>query len=267
MRAKRSPHIRSAPSGQRRGETGAAAAHGELLFGVHPIREALRAGRRTVHELLVGNAGAADQVDPRRTVPRRVVSAQELSRLTDGGVHQQIAARAGPLPLLDLRELLDLAADDPQGPFLVVLDQVQDPHNVGAIARTALGCGAHGLVIPKDHACPLTGVVAKSSAGAIEWLPIAQVTNLASALKQLQDADVWVVGLAADATQSLYAYEFRGGHAIVMGAEGKGLRRLTSESCDTLIKIPMHGAVESLNVSVAAAMTLGEVMRQRMGAG
>lgn len=236
----------------------------DLLYGIHPLREAIRSGRRMIYELLLsGSSTFIDEIDPDRKYPRRELSSHELDRLTGHGVHQGVAARVAPLPLLALPELLALAKNDPAGGFFVVMDQIQDPHNFGAIVRTALGCGAHGVIIAKDHACPLTPAVAKASAGAIEWLPIAQVTNLAHGIKQLKTANVWVVGLDAATSQSLYSYEFRGAHAIVLGAEGKGLRRLTRESCDTVLSIPMHGPVASLNVSVAAAMTLGEVTRQR----
>jgi 23S rRNA (guanosine2251-2'-O)-methyltransferase len=151
--------------------------------------------------------------------------------------------------------------DEP--PFLLILDGVQDPHNLGACLRSADGAGVHGIIAPRDRSVALTPTVRKVASGAAETVPFIQVTNLARTLKWLKDEGVWLIGTAGEATQTLYEIDLRGALAIVMGGEGKGLRRLTREQCDILVKLPMAGSVESLNVSVASAISLYEAVRQR----
>jgi 23S rRNA (guanosine2251-2'-O)-methyltransferase len=177
--------------------------------------------------------------------------------------HQGCAARCKPLESLDEKGLLNLVESLDEPAFLLILDGVQDPHNLGACLRTAEAAGVHAVVAPKDRASGLTPTAVKISSGAAERVPFAQVTNLSRLMKDLQQLGVWFIGTSGDAEQSLFQAELTGPTAIVLGAEGKGIRRLTRDNCDQVIYIPMRGETESLNVSVAAAVCLYEGYRQR----
>ena len=179
-----------------------------------------------------------------------------------GEQHQGIVARAKPAKTLDESDL-DRLLDTTPVPLLLVLDGVTDPHNIGACLRTADAAGAHALIVPKDKSGGLTGTARKVACGAAEVVPFIQVTNLSRTLKQLQDKGVWVIGTAGEAEQLIYDCKLSGPMALVMGAEGKGMRRLTRETCDELVKLPMAGRVSSLNVSVATGVCLYEIVRQR----
>ncbi|MFC3200986.1 23S rRNA (guanosine(2251)-2'-O)-methyltransferase RlmB [Alteromonas oceani] len=179
-----------------------------------------------------------------------------------GEQHQGIVARAKPAKTLDESDL-DRLLDSTPVPLLLVLDGVTDPHNIGACLRTADAAGAHALIVPKDKSGGLTGTARKVACGAAEVVPFIQVTNLSRTLKQLQDKGVWVIGTAGEAEQLIYDCKLSGPMALVMGAEGKGMRRLTRETCDELVKLPMAGSVSSLNVSVATGVCLYEIVRQR----
>ena len=195
----------------------------------------------------------------------RVVDADgvRLSKLAGSAGHQGVAARVEPLPQAhSLDDLLD-AVEGP--PLLLVLDGVTDPHNLGACLRSAAAAGATAVVIPKDKSAPVNATVRKTSAGAADRLPVVAVTNLSRCLRELQKQGVWIYGLAGEAETSLYSLDMRGNVALVLGGEADGLRRLTREHCDGLVRIPMPGEIESLNVSVAAGVTLFEAVRQRQG--
>jgi len=192
---------------------------------------------------------------------QRVTDKQLIKQLGEVN-HQGVMAQVRPPHIGDEHDLLHALAEVAT-PLLLVLDGVQDPHNLGACLRSADAAGAHGVVVPRDRACSLNATVSKVASGAAEILPFYQVTNLARSLRALQEAGVYCVGLAGEASTSLYACELRGALALVLGAEGSGLRRLTRETCDGLAKLPMHGSVESLNVSVTAGIALFEAVRQR----
>ena len=234
-----------------------------LIYGINPVLEALKTGR--VREVRVDTAARERVREVRamadaRQVPVRLVTAQDLDRAARGGVHQGVAADLPDAPDYSVQELVALA----QGPpLLVVLDGIEDPHNVGAILRTVDAAGAHGIVRQERRAARLDGAAAKASAGAVAHVKVATVVNIARALGELKDAGVWTVGLAAEAEESYDAVDFTQPTALVLGAEGQGLRRLVRESCDRLASIPMRGHVGSLNVSVAAAVVLFEAVRQR----
>lgn len=188
---------------------------------------------------------------------------ETLEKLAPDVQHQGCVARCKPLESLDEKALLDLV-DNLDGPaFLLILDGVQDPHNLGACLRTAEAAGVHAVVAPRDRASGLTATAIKISSGSAERMPFAQVTNLARLIKDLQQRGVWVVGTSGEAEQSLFDVDLKGPVALVLGAEGKGIRRLTRENCDQVIYIPMQGEAESLNVSVAAGVCLFEAYRQR----
>ncbi len=232
---------------------------GDLVYGRRAVREALR-GRREVLEVLATERAVAAEPWLAEVTPR-LRPDRELSELADTRDHQGVVARVEPFRYADAWELARI-----DRPLLVVLDRITDPRNLGAVCRSAEGAGATGVVVPAHGSAVVTPAVARSSAGAIEHLPIAVVTNLARYLEQVKGPSLWVYGAAGEAEVSMWSTDLTGGVALVFGAEGKGLRPLVRRSCDALVSIPSAGVVESLNVSVAAAVLLYEARRQR-GAG
>ena len=231
----------------------------ELIYGVRPVIEALRSPRREVSEVLeaAGNAEVA-QAAGASGVPVKRVDRARLEELARGGVHQGVVARVGPYPYSGLDEIL--AAPDP---LVLVLDGITDPRNLGAILRAADGAGASGVVVPKDRAVGVTAAAVKASAGASEHARVARETNLRRAIDRMKKNGLWVYAAEGGAGTPHYALDLTGPVALVMGSEGRGIRRLVREGCDGAVSIPMLGAVESLNVSVAVAVLLYEARRQR----
>ena len=178
--------------------------------------------------------------------------------------HQGVIAVAAVREYAEVEDILNAAREKNEAPLIVVCDELSDPHNLGAVIRTAYCAGAHGVIIPKRRSAGLTAVVAKTSAGAVSHLPVARVANLTACLKELKEAGVWVFGAAADAKQTIYQADLKGPAAIVIGSEGTGLSRLVRETCDVLLSIPMKGELNSLNASASAAILLYEAVRQRM---
>jgi 23S rRNA (guanosine2251-2'-O)-methyltransferase len=234
-----------------------------IVYGINPVLEALRArrarairiGGREGDRLKQVLALAAEQHVPVRRVPNDV-----LDREARHGVHQGIVAEVESAEGYSVAGLVKSASDVP---LIVVLDAIEDPHNLGAILRTADAAGADGVIMQSRRAAALGGAAAKASAGAVSHVRIAEVVNIARAIEELKDAGVWTVGLAGDAPVAYDSIDFTLPSAIVLGAEGTGLRRLVRERCDLLAAIPMAGQVSSLNVSVAAGVTLFEALRQR----
>lgn len=242
------------------------------LCGVGPVLEALRAGSRPIERItiaegahesrlreLLGLAGAAG-------VPVRRATRFELDRLAAGVHHQGVIAFIAAARYRDADELLNALAarvgtENP--PLAIVLDGVEDPRNLGAIIRTAECAGVHGIFIPERRAVGLTETVAKTAAGALEYVPVARVANVARLIEQFKERGVWTVGTCAEATTDHTAWDWKQPSAVFFGSEGEGLRRLVRERCDGLVRIPMHGHIESLNVSVAAGVVLFEAVRQR----
>jgi 23S rRNA (guanosine2251-2'-O)-methyltransferase len=238
-----------------------------IIYGLNPVLEALKAGR--VHRLKVGPRADRRVEDAialarKRGVPVERVEPSALEHVARGGAHQGIAADVDAPRDFAIADLVAAAA--PQAPLIVVLDGIEDPHNVGAILRSVDAAGAHGLVRQERHAATLDGVVAKASAGALASVRIATVVNIARAVEELKDEGVWTVGLAAEAADRYDDIDLTLPTAIVLGAEGSGLRRLVRDRCDRLASIPMGGSVASLNVSVAAGVMLFEAVRQRRAA-
>ena len=235
-----------------------------MVYGINPVLEALRAGRvRRVRVAGRGDRRIEEMLALARKMklPVEQVDAQVLDRVARGGVHQGVAAELDAPRDVSIRELVSAAALAPA--LIVVLDGVEDPHNVGAIIRTADAAGCHGIVRQARHAAPLAGAAAKASAGAVAHVRIATVVNIARALEELTQLDVWTVGLDGAAQASYDEADLTLPTALVLGAEGSGLRRLVRERCDRLVAIPMLGSVSSLNVSVAAGVALFEAARQR----
>jgi 23S rRNA (guanosine2251-2'-O)-methyltransferase len=241
----------------------------DLIFGLHAIQAALEVTETRVQEIWL-----ADERDDARTtaiinaakkhgISPQKVHRDELDDMVPEGRHQGGIARCTPLGNLDEADLFRLIENSNEPAFLLILDGVQDPHNLGACMRTAEAAGAHAVIAPKDRASSITATALKVSSGAAERLPFIQVTNLARVLRELQQAGVWLVGTSGDSEMTLYEADLKGPVAIVLGAEGRGIRRLTRENCDQVIYIPMQGGAESLNVSVAAGVCLFEAARQR----
>jgi 23S rRNA (guanosine2251-2'-O)-methyltransferase len=240
---------------------------GRILFGFHAVTVRLKTAPASVLEIHLDtqrrDARMRQFAERAREAGAKLIDSSDgqLTQLAGTARHQGVVARVNPLAP---RHSLDDVLDEVEGPPLVlVLDGVTDPHNLGACLRVADGAGVQAVIAPKDHAVGLNATVAKVASGAAETVPYLMVTNLSRALIELKERDVKVIGLSDDAEQTLYDIDLSGPLALVLGAEGKGLRQLTRNTCDALVKIPMAGAVESLNVSVAAGVCLYEVVRQR----
>jgi 23S rRNA (guanosine2251-2'-O)-methyltransferase len=240
----------------------------KMIFGFHAVTARMRHDASSVEEIYV-DASRHDRrmqelLRAAESAGVRIIQADDkrLDGMTGTRRHQGVVAKAGEMSLArNLDELLD-AIEGP--PLLLVLDGVTDPHNLGACLRVADGAGAHAVIAPKDRAVGLNATAAKVASGAAETVPYITVTNLARTLRELKDRGVWLIGTTDDAEKDLYQADFSGPVALVMGSEGEGMRRLTRETCDMLVNIPMHGAVESLNVSVASGVSLYEARRQRL---
>lgn len=241
----------------------------EILYGIHPVREAVRAARRDIREILMTSGRRGDRlVEIERRAQKaglkiRAVSADRLTAIAGNRRHQGVAARVGPLPVFGLPDMLS-GLDAKTAPFILLLDQVVDPHNLGALLRTALCAGVDGILCTRDRAAAPTPDVSRISAGAMEHIRIAIVTNLVSAIKTLQANRFWVAGMDAAAEQSMFTADLSGPLAIIIGGEEKGLRSLVKKQCDFLVAIPQASALNSLNASVAGAVVMYEAYRQRI---
>jgi 23S rRNA (guanosine2251-2'-O)-methyltransferase len=237
------------------------------LTGFHAVEEALAAGR-ALDRIVIARGRHGERVEAvvqlarSKSVPVRFEERSQIDRLAGTREHQGIAALAAAKPALELEDLL--AAKTPQG-LLVLLDGIEDPHNLGAIVRTALAAGAQGVVIPERRAVGLTDTVERASAGALAHLPVARVKNLVRAMEEMKEAGYWLIGLDERAEKKYTEADFSGQVGIVLGSEGEGLHELTRKRCDFLVSIPTTGPVRALNVSVAAGVVLFEVVRQRSG--
>jgi 23S rRNA (guanosine2251-2'-O)-methyltransferase len=242
---------------------------GELLFGIHSVDAALTHDPANILEIYIEadsqNARLKELSERARDLGLKPHSRprEALDRMTGGARHQGAVARYQAPPPRSESELYVLVEKEEKDTLLLVLDGVTDPHNLGACLRSAEAAGVTAVVVPKDKAAGITPTVRRASSGAADRLAFFAVTNLARTLKALKDRGVWLVGLAGDVEQDFYALDLKGPIAIVLGSEGEGMRRLTRESCDFLVHIPMRGSVESLNVSVATGVALFEALRQR----
>ena len=240
----------------------------DWIYGIHTLTSVLSSEPERVLELFVLKGRDDERLHSLINIARKQrISVQFCARktlddFTKGEQHQGIVAKAKPARVLDESDL-DQLVESTDMPLFLVLDGVTDPHNIGACLRTADAAGATALIVPKDKSGGLTPIARKVAVGAAESMPFIQVTNLSRTLKHLQQAGIWVVGTAGEAEQTIYAQDMKGPMDLVMGAEGKGMRRLTREHCDSLVKLPMAGSVSSLNVSVATGVCLFEIVRQR----
>jgi len=242
----------------------------DLLYGLHPVLEALRAEDRDLHRIYLEQGRRGRVVDEilvaarARHVPVAFEPREGLDRRAGTTRHQGAIGMAAAKAYLSLGELLE-SVSSLDAPLLLMLDGIEDPHNLGAILRTAEAAGAQGIILPARRAVGLTGTVAKVSAGAIEHLPVARVVNLSQAIERLKEARFWIYGLDAKGSRPYAEVDYRGPVALVVGGEGRGLRPLVAGRCDGTVRIPMKGQVASLNVSVATAVVLYEILRQRAG--
>ena len=240
-----------------------------MIEGRNAVIEALRSG--TAIDKIYLQKGETDKTlghiaSRARAAGTVVVEAdrRKLDAMSRTHAHQGVIALASVREYVSVESILNSAREKGEAPLLVVCDEISDPHNLGAIIRTAYCAGAHGVIIPKRRSAGLTSVVAKTSAGAVSYLPVARVPNLPALLKELKGQGVWVFGTAAGGTTDLYHVDLKGPAAIVIGSEGEGMSRLVEENCDFLVSIPMKGGLNSLNASAAAAVLLYEAVRQRM---
>jgi 23S rRNA (guanosine2251-2'-O)-methyltransferase len=240
----------------------------DYVWGRNPVLETLRSARR-VHRLLLAegarDAGLVDLLSEarRRQVRVEYVPRRRLDELTQGAVHQGCVASVAPREYASVEDMLALAARREEPPLLLILDSIQDVQNLGSLLRTAEAAGAHGIILPEHRAAGLTPAVDKSSAGAVEHLLIAQVTNLTRTVDALKKQGIWIVGLAGEATQDYDRVDLDRPLALVVGNEGKGISRLLREHCDFLVRLPMRGQVNSLNAAVAGSIVLYHAWRQR----
>lgn len=243
----------------------------DIIYGIHPIREALASRGHMVREIWVGRSGKDRNVQDILSQARelgvkvRFHQRQRLNARAGTTSHQGIIALLSAYPLVHLDEILAATqSDDPA--LILVLDGIQDPQNLGGLIRTAYVCGAHGVVLPKDRAASLTAAVAKASAGALEHVAVARVTNLSRTLELFKQKGIWVVGLSMEGEHLIYELDLCQPTAIVVGGEAKGIRPLVGRACDLLAAIPQRGRLDSLNAAAAGSMALYEAMRQRLTA-
>ena len=235
----------------------------DRVVGRIPVIECLRAGKRTARRLFVlRDARDIDDIrEAARGVPIEESDRNRLDQLSGGVVHQGVVLEADALPLLDAGRWAK--EDFPDQAVVAILDGVEDPHNFGAIVRSAAACGANAVVFGKDRSAPLSSAAMKSAAGAMEYIDLVQATNISRTIDDLKKVGFWVAGLDADADKTIWQADLKGRIALVVGSEGKGIRRLVRENCDFHLRIPLSGPITSLNASVSAAIAIAECLRQR----
>jgi 23S rRNA (guanosine2251-2'-O)-methyltransferase len=240
----------------------------EFVAGRNSVLEALK-GERTINKIFVtkgertGSLREIVGLAKSRGLVVQEVEQAKLDTITSGMKHQGVVATVSPVAYVEIEDILEKARQLKEPPFIILLDELEDPHNVGAILRTADAAGVHGVLIPKRRGCPLSATVAKTSAGAVEYVAVARVGNIVQTMELLKKAGLWIVGADMEGEKSYYETDLKGPILVVVGSEGRGLSRLTKEACDFVVRIPMRGRISSLNASVACSLLLYEVMRQR----
>jgi len=243
-----------------------------IIYGIHPVQEALKSTFIQFEKILIGTQKSHPPLQSildlafEKQIPVTFTNKETLEKMAKGGVHQSIIGMIKETPYVDIEEILSNKKKGGTKALLLILDGIQDPQNFGSLIRTALGCGVHGMIIPKDRAAGITPAVVKASAGATAYLPIARVVNIATMIDRLKEEEIWVYGAAGESKDIIYNLDLNIDLAIVIGAEGKGIRPLVKKKCDRLFSIPMKGPISSFNASVSCGMILYEVMRQRYSA-
>ena len=241
----------------------------DVLIGRNAVIEALRS-ERGINKILLAEGDRAGSVKEILSLARergivvQSVNRSKLEALAGGMRHQGVLAYVSPVAYAELEDILNRAAEKEEPPFLLLLDELEDPHNLGALLRTADAAGVHGVLIPKRRSVPLNATVAKTSAGAVEYVPVARIGNISQTLRELKQRGMWVAGADMDGEQTYYEADLTGPLVLVVGSEGHGMSRLTREHCDFVVRMPMAGRINSLNASVAGSILMYEVMRQRL---
>ena len=240
----------------------------DIIEGRNSVTEALRAGR-SIDKIYIAKGDVDKTLGHIASTARAAgvvvveTDRRKLDQMSRTHAHQGVIALAAVREYCSIQDILDVAAERNEPPFVIICDEITDVHNLGAIIRTAECAGAHGVIIPKRRSVGLTAVVGKTSAGAAEHMAVARVPNLVAAMKELKDKGLWIYGTAAEGSSSMWKTDLKGPIAIVIGSEGDGMGRLVSEACDFMVSIPMHGKVSSLNASAAASILIYEILRQR----
>ena len=241
----------------------------DIIMGRNPVMEAVRSGRE-IDKLFVAKGATGGSVAAiiakcsEKGIVIKEVPTQKLDFMCGGGNHQGVAVSVASREYSSVEDILNLAKERHEAPFIIICDNLEDPHNLGAIVRTAEATGVHGIIIPKRRSVTLSATVAKAACGALEYMKVAKVTNLISEIEKLKEQGVWIYGADMDGT-SWCSQDYTGGVALIIGNEGKGIGRLVAEHCDVMISLPMKGEINSLNASVAAGVLMYEVSRQRSG--
>ena len=239
----------------------------DVIFGRGPVAEAIKAGR-AIEKLLIRSGAYTGAIVPivdaakKKGIIIQQTDPAKLAKLTEGGNHQGVVAVVSGYKYVSVKDILSRACNEGKNPFVIICDKITDPHNLGAIIRTANCVGASGVIIPKRGGVGVNSVVMKTSAGAAEYTPVAKVTNIASVIEELQREGLWITAADMDG-ESMYGIDLKGPIGIVVGSEGSGVSRLVREKCDFIASIPMHGEINSLNASVAASVLMYEALRQR----
>lgn len=241
--------------------------HENIIAGRNPVNEALKSNRE-INYILISRGNNSGSILPivamakNKGIPIKECNHKKLDFMCSGAPHQGIIAVAASYKYSELEDIFDLSKSRGEDPFIIIADEIEDPHNLGAIIRSAECAGAHGIIIPKRRSSSLTYVVSKASAGAIEYIPIVRVTNIASTLDDLKKRGIWIYGADMDG-QTCYNTDLTGPVALVVGNEGKGISRLIKEKCDIILSLPVKGTISSLNASVAAGVLMYEILRQK----
>ncbi|MGO8989883.1 MAG: 23S rRNA (guanosine(2251)-2'-O)-methyltransferase RlmB [bacterium] len=241
----------------------------QIIYGIHPVEEALKSSHVQIEKILVGTRTPNPPLQSildlanKRKIPVTLTTRESLEGMTKGGVHQNVVGLVKGTPYADLGEILSAWKKEGTKSLFLILDGIQDPQNFGSLIRTASGCGVHGIIIPKDRSVGITSTVVKASAGAAAHVPIARVVNIAATIDLLKKERIWVYGASGEAKDLIYQLDLDTDLAVVIGAEGKGIRPLVKKKCDRLFSIPMKGPLSSFNASVSGGMILYEVLRQR----
>ena len=244
----------------------------DLVEGRNAVIEALKSDR-TVEQILVAKGDSEGSINviyalaKEKHIVIKEADRKKLDQMSDTGAHQGVIAIVTPYKYFEIDDILKYAESKGEKPFIIILDEIEDPHNLGSIIRSAEICGVHGVIIPKRRNVGITPIVYKSSAGAVEYMKIAKVTNINSTIDTLKKKGIWIYGADMEGKNYCYENNFVGAIALVIGSEGRGISKLTKEKCDGLVKIPMHGRITSLNASVAAGIIMYEVLKQKIQRG
>jgi 23S rRNA (guanosine2251-2'-O)-methyltransferase len=241
----------------------------EILFGINPVYETLRAGRRDIFKVYITKEKISKRLERILTLADSLKISVETSNplylksISGTEHHQGVGVQTGPYPFVKISDMLDNIQSGKSNPFFLLLDNIMDPHNLGALIRTALCVGVNGVIIPKDRSAQPTPTVSKTSAGALEHICLSRVTNMVNTIKMLKKSGLWLAGMDRISTESIFTCDMKGFNAIIIGGEGKGVRPLVKKHCDMLLSIPQTGPLDSLNASAAGAVVMYETFRQR----